>query len=625
MDSPPPAELDRLFDSSSPYARSAVGSLEGALGGAVQAAGEFGVSVSSSDAESAAVRSFFRAFEAADFVEWPAWRRLASVLSGNGGCFGLSGPRGAGKSWLMLRAVEEARKKGGIGVWYPSPSEYDPMSFVASLSYNVAGEIIRQLSGSDRNLRSELRRKFAVTAGLLTLFCLLLFTRALGSWYAFGPWFMGGAVLVLAGLVLSRRRPSSSRIAYVGAAVLFAIAIANVGAHPHYIRYAYRSFLLADTATGIAVLVAIAAAIAARDAWRRRGSLTAEPAPQLMRDASLLRDRVRYSSTRREGTEFGAEAGRSGLVGRFSRSREQELIERPLTLSGLIHDFRSLVALAGQVTGTVVVAIDELDKISDPNNVRELLRDIKGIFEVPRVHFLVSVSHEAARALNLGAVLERDEFNSSFYTVIDLPPFDPWYCDRLLQTRQADAQEGLGLVLGVIAGGNPREVLRLADLSSSQLCPDGWNPRQHAVLTAMRSEALGFRLDAISGLASNELPALSEDEKVGVYKALPEAAFTPTEFAELARTLMEDAWKPQWADSAWQARYEREWQKLLVRMFASSKVLDVGPQATREGQDTDNGVMLLDLQRATVMASHSAAVARLMLSQRPEFTLGESS
>jgi hypothetical protein len=525
----------------------------------------------------------------------------------------------------MLRAVEDARGKGGIGVWYPSPSEYDPMSFVASLTYNVAGEIIHELGASERNLRSELRKGFGLTATLLALFLLLVFARALGSWSAFGPWLIASVLFFLAGFALSRRRHSVARFAYGGAAVLLVIAIANVGAHVYYIPYVTRPYVLAGAATGVAVLVVIAAAIAARDAWRRKASLAAEPAPQLLRDASLLRDRVRYSSTRREGTELGAEAGRSGLVGRFSRSHEQELIERPLTLSGLIHDFRSLVAQAGQVTGTVVVAIDELDKISDPNNVRELLRDIKGIFEVPRVHFLVSVSHEAARALNLGAVLERDEFNSSFYTVIDLPPFDPWYCDLLLQTRQADAQEGLGLVLGVIAGGNPREVLRLADLSSSQLCPDGWNPRQHAVLTAMRSEALGFRLDAISGPASNGLPALSEDEKVGVYKALPEAAFTPSEFAELARTLMEDAWKPQWADSAWKARYEREWQKLLVRMFASSKVLDVGPEMAREGQDTNNGVMLLDLQRATVMASHSAAVARLMLSQRREFNLFERS
>jgi hypothetical protein len=102
-------------------------------------------------------------------------------------------------------------------------------------------------------------------------------------------------------------------------------------------------------------------------------------------------------------------------------SRERELVERPATLSTLVNDFRALAEQAGEVAGRVVVAIDELDKMADPDRVRDLLRDIKGVFEVPRVHFLVSVSDEAARTLNLSALAGRNELNSSFYTVIELP------------------------------------------------------------------------------------------------------------------------------------------------------------------------------------------------------------
>ena len=89
---------------------------------------------------------------------------------------------------------------------------------------------------------------------------------------------------------------------------------------------------------------------------------------------------------------------------------------------------------------------------------RALLRDIKGIFEVPNVHFLVSVSDEAARSLNLGALTGRDEFNSSFYTVIELPPAPPRTCAELLLSRGSVSME-VGLTLGILSGGNPREVL----------------------------------------------------------------------------------------------------------------------------------------------------------------------
>jgi hypothetical protein len=75
-----------------------------------------------------------------DFVlERDAWRRLESILSnGSGGSYGLAGPRGAGKSWLMQHAIKWARYKDGIGVWFPSPSEYEPTAFLASISDVVA-------------------------------------------------------------------------------------------------------------------------------------------------------------------------------------------------------------------------------------------------------------------------------------------------------------------------------------------------------------------------------------------------------------------------------------------------------------------------------------------------------
>ena len=80
----------------------------------------------------------------------------------------LSGARGAGKSWLMLRAVEWVRSApdagglGGIGLWYPSPSEYDPLAFLASLSDSFGTDIDRWYRRDSR-----VRRRRAIERAII--------------------------------------------------------------------------------------------------------------------------------------------------------------------------------------------------------------------------------------------------------------------------------------------------------------------------------------------------------------------------------------------------------------------------------------------------------------------------
>jgi hypothetical protein len=129
----------------------------------------------------------FRAFDRGEFLEWPAWRRLRPILSSNGGSYGLSGPRGAGKSWLMLRAIDEVRdpdvETPGIGLWYPSPSEYNPLAFLASLSDGLANEIERRFR-KEHPVRDALSSNPAFLAGVSGLVGLLLYLYL--SLYGFG-------------------------------------------------------------------------------------------------------------------------------------------------------------------------------------------------------------------------------------------------------------------------------------------------------------------------------------------------------------------------------------------------------------------------------------------------------
>jgi hypothetical protein len=80
----------------------------------------------------------FRSFSPDHFSDTPSWQRVREILGGNGGCFGLYGPRGSGKSWLMLQAIAEASRRGGLGLWFPCPSQYEPAEFLATLSDSLA-------------------------------------------------------------------------------------------------------------------------------------------------------------------------------------------------------------------------------------------------------------------------------------------------------------------------------------------------------------------------------------------------------------------------------------------------------------------------------------------------------
>jgi hypothetical protein len=491
-------------------------------------------------------RTVFRAFEVSEFLDWPAWRRLVKILGANGGSYGLSGPRGAGKSWLMLRAIAwaqdlEAPRRAGLGLWYPSPSEYNSLAFLASLSDSLATEIER--------------------------------------WYRRNP--------------RVRARVAMARIVGVALAIGALVAAWRIADSA-----GATSLAVAAVVAATAIVVALAVRFVAMPLWR---SLL--PEGRLLREALIVRERARYSATRREASEVGGEGGR-GLVASARVSRERELIERPATLSSLVNDFRALAAEAGLVTGRVVIAIDELDKMANPDAARDLLRDIKGIFEVPRVHFLVSVSDEAARNLSLGALTERNEFNSSFYTVIQAQPATPGDCAELLD-RRSGVPRPISLALAVLAGGNPREVVRLAELAE-----DARTGRE-AIMRALKEEALTLRRQVVTALDTEGLAPLGQQAREGAFLALPDDAFESEDgFSALcAGALAPALWSPEWSDAGWEARFQEQWRRLLVRLAVAGQMMGSSSLVTEDE-------LTKRLLGVITSASQSSRVARIVLERQ---------
>jgi hypothetical protein len=497
------------------------------------------------------VTTVFRAYERAEFLEWPAWKRLHGILRANGGSYGLSGPRGAGKTWLMLRAIEwieageDKRRLPGIGLWYPSPSEYDSLAFLASLSDSLGTTIERwyQRSPAVRE-RLVLSRIVVGCAAAFGVIGALILTMGRGAW-ELGRSHWVPILLLLAGAV------GGGALGYIGVRVW-------------------------------------------KGLWPER---------RLLREAQVLQERARYSATQRRSSEVGGEGGR-GVVATVRRISERELVERPATLSSLVNDFRALAAEAGAVTGGVVIAIDELDKMSDPEGVRKLLRDIKAIFEVPRVHFLVSVSDEAARDLSLGALIERNEFNSSFYTVVRAQPATPADCAELLE-RRGNVPREVSLVLAVLAGGNPREVVRLAELAGPA------TTGVEATMAALGEEALALRREVVTATSMEGMPELGQAAREAAFLALPDEAFErPDDFVKLCASALDGPmWAPSWADQGWTARFQEAWRRLMVRLAVAGQ-LAAAQSIVREVDLTDR---LLDVVAA---GGQSSQVAKTVLERK---------
>jgi hypothetical protein len=441
--------------------------------------------------------TLFRAYDPGEFLETGSWQRLRTIITtGNGGVYGLYGPRGSGKSWLMHRAITEATAAGGTGLWFPCPSAYEPTAFLSMLADTLA------------------------------------------------------------------------------------IQVGSLRARP-------------------------AASLALRESGPRR-RVNRRENRRLARQAAELRERVRFATTSlKRSSQASLSASYHGTLG-ITRARETDLAEREPTVASLVFEFRRFAASVATVLKPLVIAIDELDKIDSPDTVRALLRDVKGIFEIPNVYFLVSVSHEAATALHLGALHGRDEFNSSFYTVLEMELLASADASRLADKRGAKLTDEQARLLCLLAAGNWREVVRLAEEWRSY--------GGGADVSALARRSLGTQAAALlrdivrAGGAAGPSPAAVNTTLAAAWKALPAGSFTAAaSFDELNRYVIRDHWdllsSKHWPDAPAEA-----WRRYLIRLFVAGRVLaGIGLLDDRD---------VADLRNVLIQASLSADVARLMLYDR---------
>ncbi len=251
-------------------------------------------------------------------------------------------------------------------------------------------------------------------------------------------------------------------------------------------------------------------------------------------------------------------------------------------------------------------------------------------WQIPNVYFLVSVSDEAAAALHLGALRGRDEFNSSFYTVLEMELLDSADAFRLAGKRGAKLTGEQARLLCLLAAGNWREVIRLAEEWRSS---GGGADACALARRSLGTEAATLLREivraggAVSGPSAPGRAGPGPTDGTGTttgsagassavvntllaaaWKALPAGSFTAGgPFDELSRYVVRVRWdllsSQHWPDAPVEA-----WRRYLIRLFVAGRVL----AGIRLLDDRD----VADLRDVLIQAGLSADVARLMLQDR---------
>jgi len=191
-----------------------------------------------------------------------------------------------------------------------------------------------------------------------------------------------------------------------------------------------------------------------------------------------------------------------------SMTRSREITKVGRSYPEVVDDFRRFLRITLDVLDKIVdlppirviIIIDELDKIPSSENAQNFVNELKALFSLDRSGylFLVSVSEEALTSFDRGLPM-RDAFDSAFDEIsrVEYLTLNDTY--SLLRTRVIGLAETFLCLGHCLAGGLPREIIRVARDIVGQVEPGAPLPTLGAVAKTLVTEDLHNK---ISGLRS---------------------------------------------------------------------------------------------------------------------------
>jgi hypothetical protein len=384
----------------------------------------------------------------------------------------LVGRRGVGKSRILhqiLRGNPNGSHRPQIGLWITSPAKYEEKDFIANVLERLAEETERAVSvrmGADplavRMLEARVKPLYLITYGLLSLVLFILISTV-GSQLS-EPML----ILTLVPVYLTALISAVAMIAYY-----YKVQPVNL-----------MSWLETSTKEPQAVLL-YKETMGVFHFLHESGRKTLEEYTLGLRKALLLSLAVLffifllvflvYTSftwflvllvigggwllvfTRRPKQTIGSDRGLMLLVTKY-REYVRTVVRR-IELGAL----GSMSSAPG-----LVICIDELDKIVELDEVRDFVRRIKGIFEVPGVFYYLSLAEDSFVSLSLGSVEGKNEIDSSFDHIVRIRPLPCVNSTEVVQAyleklKTRDYHERLARTIAAASFGIPRDILRLCD------------------------------------------------------------------------------------------------------------------------------------------------------------------
>ncbi|ALG08750.1 hypothetical protein [Kibdelosporangium phytohabitans] len=485
-----------------------------------------------------------------DVVVTAAAQRLGRVIGRSGsGAIALAGQRGAGKT-TVIQSITRGRFHGPdvplpLTVVAAAPARYEARDFVLHLHALLCKAVVTK---ADETLARKIDDTWLAEPGERGILSALLRRLVV-------PIAVGAATAYLGSLALGRTVWTFAEDLRRSAAAIwngFPQALLGVffgGTFLHSVVMVVTALValyLAGVALGL-VLDAIGGVFwFAGWLWRtttgrrrvRRGRAALR---HIKAQARHQLDRIRFLQTFTTGWSGKISTPLKGEAGRTWQSQRAE---QQLTHPEVVEQFRRYAgATAAAMTAAglidrIVIAIDELDKIGQPEKAHEFVNDIKGVFGIPGCLFLVSVSDDAFTAFEQRGIAVRDAFDSAFAEMIRMDHFTFEESRLWILARLPDAPEQFCLLLHCLSGGLPRD-LRRTVIEMLDVTFDVYNPTLAEVATRLVGQELLKKSHAFAGMARAQEPRPGLPRLMADLLATRTAA-TPGEMLELAESLSPD-------------------------------------------------------------------------------------
>jgi hypothetical protein len=422
-------------------------------------------------------------------------KRLLARLSG--GSIGIAGPRGVGKSTLLLSIcntdTEGLNDHPLLTILTSVPVKYDAREFVLHLYSLVCEKVMwQEIPDPRKNYYARIReinlRERSVSGfrgffiKFLPLILFLTFLGFVGLLFSFSLVPQNGP---LAGTSLHQLLTAFE----VSPGLIFRISI----------------ILLAVPALSFVTLFIESFA---KTTSRRPKKISTS----LFYNASWRLDEIKFQQSLTTGWSGSLKMPESIQLIESNSQYSHTKSRNPLTLPEIVSEYRDFLSLVSQKY-KVLIGIDELDKITESEMAQQFLNETKAIFGIPNCFYLVSVSDNALSNFQRRGIAFRDEFDTSFDDVLFLETPDINYTSELLKRRVIGLPLPYVYFCYVLSGGLPRDIIRscreIFDYAQSQAGEVSLESvSRYTVMADLHSKIRAITIAANENLVEPETSAL---------------------------------------------------------------------------------------------------------------------